>query len=407
MIGLQAKREIVTRAAQGVALAMICVLLAGCAGRFEVGMERTPASRADLEATVVAMAAENARLATQVASLSSATAVPSTPTSIVNAPEVTTQVASATAGTPTTGVSDAATPTPSSAVTATATPQPSATSEPPAPRVEVAVASANLRSGPGTAYPVEGQATQGQVFDVLRRSRAADWLEISWSGGTRWIAAGLVKANLPVESLPVATDVAPPPTSLPPSPTPVPTAGTAPRCDSVPIRGFGTVWGEHPEVAAVLGCPSGYPTSGEVGTETAVQTFERGVMFWLAEDSRNARDPVYVLFDNGDYQRFPDMGPADPAVVGAIDAGFFAPGPHFSKAYWEGTGARVRERLGRATEQQTESPGAYQQFINGRMFWSKALKRIFVLYDYWNYPSGQPARQVRNWASFEDAFGAQ
>lgn len=191
--------------------------------------------------------------------------------------------------------------------------------------------------------------------------------------------------------------------------TPAPTRQTTaerqpalPTCDHVPIRGFGAVWANHPEVAHTLGCP-GWPP-GEQATDAAVQPFERGLMLWLAADSHDRADPVYVLFDDGSYQRFPDLGPADPAVVEEIPERFYAPGDRFGAVYWEGTGARVRERLGHATGPQVESAGALQQFWNGRMLWIDALDRIFVLYEYWEQRDDRSIR-IRRWQAFEDTFG--
>jgi len=275
----------------------------------------------------------------------------------------------------------------------------------------VTAAAGNLRGGPGVAYPVVGQVSQGDGLAVLNRNEAGDWLQVTWKGSPAWLSASLVSLNVKPVELPVAKAIAPPPSAQPPIgiATSAPAAGpaaepTVPYCDSVPIRGFGKVWGERPEVAAGLSCP-GWPP-GEQGTDAAVQTFEHGLMLWLAADTQAYNDPVYVLFDDGQYQRFADQGTADPAVVGQIPAGFYAPGDHFSKVYWEGTGARVQERLGYATGPQVSSPGAFQQFWNGRMFWTGTLKRIFVLYDYWQYDkNGQNGVQVRAWTSFEDTFG--
>jgi hypothetical protein len=272
------------------------------------------------------------------------------------------------------------------------------------PMAKVTAAAGNLRGGPGVAYPVVGQASQGDELAVRNRNQAGDWLQVTWKGNPAWLSASLVSLNVKPAELPVATAVAPPPTATPaPAATPAAKA-TTPYCDSVPIRGFGKVWGDRPEVAARLGCP-GWPP-GEQGTDAAVQPFEHGLMLWLGADSHAYSDPVYVLFEDGQYQRFADQGAADPAVVGEIPAGFYAPGDHFGKVYWEGTGARVKERLGYATGPQVSSPGAFQQFWNGRMFWTGTLKRIFVLYDYWQYDkNGQNGVQVRAWTSFEDTFG--
>jgi hypothetical protein len=274
------------------------------------------------------------------------------------------------------------------------------------PTAKVTAAAGNLRGGPGVAYPVVGQASQGDELVALNRNEAGDWLQVTWKGNPAWLSASLVSLNVKAADLPVAKVIAPPPPTATPAPTPAakPATPKVPYCDSVPIRGFGKVWGERPEVAALLGCP-GWPP-GEQGTDAAVQPFEHGLMLWLAADSHAYSDPVYVLFEDGQYQRFADQGAADPAVVGEIPAGFYAPGDHFGKVYWEGTGARVKERLGYATGPQVSSPGAFQQFWNGRMFWAGTLKRIFVLYDYWQYDkNGQNGVQVRAWTSFEDTFG--
>ncbi len=283
-------------------------------------------------------------------------------------------------------------------VAPSATPLPTVSS----PTAKVTAPAGNLRGGPGVAYPVVGQAGQGDELAVLNRNEAGDWLQVTWKGSPAWLSASLVSLNVKPADLAVATAVAPPPSA---TPTAAPVAkATPPYCDSVPIRGFGKVWGERPEVAALLGCP-GWP-AGEQGTDAAVQPFEHGLMLWLGADSHAYSDPVYVLFEDGQYQRFADQGAADPAVVGEIPAGFYAPGDHFGKVYWEGTGARVKERLGYATGPQVSSPGAFQQFWNGRMFWTGTLKRIFVLYDYWQYDkNGQNGVQVRAWTSFEDTFG--
>jgi hypothetical protein len=286
--------------------------------------------------------------------------------------------------------------------TGTALPTPVATSAAAleVPMAEVIVDAGNLRSRPGLAYPVVGVVRRGDVLNVLNRNRAGDWLQIGWEEEPAWLSASLVTLTLSVSELEVAEAIDPPPAAAPVAPA----ALEVPKCDTVPIRGFGTVWGGHLQVAATLGCPS-WPYREE-GTEAAVQSFEHGLMLWLAADSSYGGDPVYALFENGEYQRFPDMGPADPAVVEAVSEGYYAPGDLFSKVYWEGTGARVRERLGRATGPQLASSGAYQQFDRGRMFWMEAADSIFVLYDYWEWDeSGQNGTHIRSWTAFEDRFG--
>jgi hypothetical protein len=293
-------------------------------------------------------------------------------------------------------------------------PTPTPTQEP--PKAEVVVEAGNVRSGPGLAYPVVGQVNQRDILLILKRDEAGNWLQIAWteeptsesdsplelSGQVEraWLSASLVRLNKDVSSLEMAEALTPPPAP----PTATPHLIQVPYCDSVPIRGFGQVWGAQPEIAATLGCPS-WPYSEE-GTDAAVQIFEHGLMLWLAADSSYSSDPVYVLFDTGEFQRFPDLGPADPAAIGDVPAGFHALGERFSKAYWEGTGARVRQRLGYATSSSMDSPGAYQQFGNGRMLWIGVVDRIFVLYDYWKWDeSGEDSVQVRSWIGLQDTFG--
>ena len=172
-------------------------------------------------------------------------------------------------------------------------------------------------------------------------------------------------------------------------------------CHDTPIRGFGKVWGDHPDLQATLGCPS---QSREAGTNAAVQQFQHGLMLWLEADTVYSADPIYVLFEDGSYQRFGELGPADPEKTGETPAGFFEVGDRFSKVYWEGTGSRVKERLGYAIGEASDSPGAFQQFYNGRMFWLGAIDRIFVLYDYYTYDGQDNYVRTQTWASYEDKF---
>ena len=90
--------------------------------------------------------------------------------------------------------------------------------------------------------------------------------------------------------------------------------------------------------------------------------------------------------------------------MGTVPTGFYQVGDKFSKVYWEGTGVRVKERLGHAISEAEDTAGAYQQFDNSRMFWAEAIDRIFVIYDYYYYDEDDHYIQVRAWASYEDKF---
>lgn len=248
----------------------------------------------------------------------------------------------------------------------------------------------NLRQGPGTGYSVVDQVSANEELMAVGRTPDDSWFKVRYQGETAWVAASVVDLIGDLESLPQidAQIVYAVPTPTPaPAPTPEPLKPVV--CREVPIRGFGKVWADHIWVQHHLRCPS----HAELATGAAVQQFQHGTMIWVEQDSVRGNDPVYVLFDDGTYQRFGNVRPPDPAAVGSTPPGFHPLGDKFSAIYWEGTGARVKERLGHATTPQMDSPGAFQQFYNGRMFWLGTIDRIFVVHD---YPPG--------WAGFEDTF---
>ncbi len=103
----------------------------------------------------------------------------------------------------------AATWTPLSAATPTATATalpPMATSTPEGPAVQIQ-ANANLRSGPGTAYPVIGAARTGQLLPVL--GQTDDWWQIALAGRTGWIWSALVAPNAAAAQAPEVSDFPP------------------------------------------------------------------------------------------------------------------------------------------------------------------------------------------------------
>lgn len=50
----------------------------------------------------------------------------------------------------------------------------------------------NLRAGPGTTYPVVGQASAGESFDIIAQNAAHDWY---WAASGPWIYAPLVECT--------------------------------------------------------------------------------------------------------------------------------------------------------------------------------------------------------------------
>lgn len=300
---------------------------------------------------------------------------------------------------------------------ATATPTPMLS----VPTVTVLGQAVNVRTGPGVAYPVVAGLRAGATAAVSGRTADMSWLQVVADGRTGWLARYLVAADdamlvaLPIVQVP-PPPTAVPPTALPPmatrthptatatAPTPPPSITPAPTvtpaivCDVVPVRGFGVVWANHPELHPILGCPNGQTV--ERGTPGAIQTFERGTIIWLADDGGyQPADPYFILFDDGTWAYFPEMGGAT-EVTETPPPGLFKPEGRFARVWLDGTGARVRERLGWATAPARESNASVQGFWNGRMIWLEATDWIYIPVERWS-----EAGRQRIWFSFEDTFG--
>lgn len=156
-----------------------------------------------------------------VVAVSTATAVPATATA---APITDTPTSVVSTATPTT--------VPTSAPTDTATPEPTATVNT-QPRA-VANQVINVRSGPGTMYPVVNQLAAGQPVDVLARNSDSTWWQVDLGGGSLgWVAASVVEAAGALDVVALAQNIPPTPTPRP-QPTPVPTNTPAPPSAAAP-----------------------------------------------------------------------------------------------------------------------------------------------------------------------------
>lgn len=106
------------------------------------------------------------------------------------------------------------------------------------PMCEILVSSANLRADPGREFPVISYLYQGEsipVQAITKRADGSDWYFVKLENGTLgWVIDvvcapidGMVLANVPVVSRPVATDVVPlstpvlVPATQPPTPAPI------------------------------------------------------------------------------------------------------------------------------------------------------------------------------------------
>ena len=116
--------------------------------------------------------------------------------------------------TPTHTPSKTPTDTPTPTLTFTATPEPKAV---------VNVASINFREGPGQVYGRVGYLYEGDVLDIISRTEDSLWLRVVTQDGIEgWVAVSVVEINVPVESIPIETNIPPTPTPAPVIPTGIP-----------------------------------------------------------------------------------------------------------------------------------------------------------------------------------------
>ncbi len=90
-------------------------------------------------------------------------------------------------------------------------------SQPVVPSAIVMTNELNVRSGPGTAYPVVGKVYQGQLLTMTARNHGATWIAVNGNGISGWVNVSYVQPNVAITSLP----------ALDGGPTPVPGILTA------------------------------------------------------------------------------------------------------------------------------------------------------------------------------------
>jgi hypothetical protein len=128
----------------------------------------------------------------------------------------------------------------------TSTPVPPApTPEPPLPTptpepafVIVQGDKVNVRTGPGTAYPVAGQVDRGMRMEIMAKNLLSDWWQVCCvQGQPVWIVARLVEAQGPVHLVQVADNIPTPPPATP-TPRPAPPTATPPPAPTTPVYTF-------------------------------------------------------------------------------------------------------------------------------------------------------------------------
>ena len=83
----------------------------------------------------------------------------------------------------------------------------------------------NVRAGPGTNYPIVGQAAAGSQYPISGKNPAGTWWQIIYGGQFAWVYSPLVTATNPHIVQAASFIPPPPPTPVPPTPippTPVP-----------------------------------------------------------------------------------------------------------------------------------------------------------------------------------------
>ena len=121
--------------------------------------------------------------------------------------------------TPTVTPTPTETPTPTPTTPPTPTPTPTSSS----PTVSITRVM-NVRAGPGTNYPVVGQATAGDQYIISGKNPAGGWWQIIFDGQYAWVYGPLVSATNPEVVQEASFIPTPPPTPIPPTATPVPPA---------------------------------------------------------------------------------------------------------------------------------------------------------------------------------------
>ncbi len=112
-------------------------------------------------------------------------------------------------------------------VAPTPTPPPEEETDTPAPVNETVTVTIlqnmNVRSGPGTNYPIAGPGPAGESTKVIGRNADSSWLQVEYpsADGTGWVYASLVQVNGNPETMAVV-QIAPPTQAAAAAPAPAP-----------------------------------------------------------------------------------------------------------------------------------------------------------------------------------------
>jgi uncharacterized protein YraI len=280
----------------------------------------------------------------------------------------------------------------------------------------VNAATANVRSGPSNQYPVITQVFYGQYALLLGQSAGYDWLYLQLQDGRLgWMAAYLV-THSPALPLPIVPAPPLPPTAVPPTPTntlPPPTWTPVPPPTWTPVPPPTSTWTPIPPptwtpvppptwtpvpppcpiaigapfisawtgpVRDTLHCP--VDTMKEVWT--AVQPFERGVMFWR-EDQRM----IYVIANDHTWRKIADNwieGMPQESCADVAPAGLVKPVRGFGYVWCNAAG--IKDLVGWATEDEHGFTTQFQTFEGGEMVRAENTSIYVFMHSGWwqSYP---------------------
>ncbi len=116
---------------------------------------------------------------------------------------------------------------PTEVIEPTPTPPPPTETPTPGPPMVTIIQNMNVRTGPGTNYPIAGPGPAGEESPIIGRNADSSWVQVEYppsNDNTGWVYADLVKISGSVEQISVVNVAPPPPpptpTEIPPTPVP-------------------------------------------------------------------------------------------------------------------------------------------------------------------------------------------
>ncbi|HET9494562.1 MAG TPA: hypothetical protein VFR15_10045 [Chloroflexia bacterium] len=184
-------------------------------------------------------------------------------------------------------------------------------------------------------------------------------------------------------------------------------------------------WYAHGEVRRDLGCPSdAFPFDRvdanlhniDLKVVTAYQPFERGSMLYLERmvyrgPTKQLEKAIYALFADGSFMQFADTWTEGESISSGAQPPpeRLEPVRGFGKAWREGAGGSLRERLGWATGAEQGGEGRMIWFRFGEILWSPVPNKVIVFYgpeDKGEFPATDrdPGGWALKYKVFDDAY---